>query len=70
MTDPSDPSQAKMRKVLERVVAWIGIFCGVAAVIWRLIWPWTGSRTDLIFIPVSVLGIGCMWWLGIFRGSK
>ena len=28
-----------------------------AGVVWRLVWPWTGKQTDLIFIAIMVVGI-------------
>jgi hypothetical protein len=39
------------------IVAAIG---GLAAVLWRLIWPWTGARTDFIFIVVCLVGLTAM----------
>jgi len=37
------------------VVALIG---GLAALVWRLIWPVTGITADLILIGVMLIGIG------------
>ena len=63
-------AEAKGRELVERVALWIVIICGVAAVVWRLISPWTGIRTDLVFILIFAIGIACLWWLGFFRRSK
>lgn len=70
--DTGQPENAttRWRKRAERVALWIVIICGVAAVVWRVVWPWTGARTDLVFIGIFAIGIACLWWLGFFRRSK
>jgi hypothetical protein len=48
----------------EAASATIGCVAGViAAAIWRLIWPWTGLRTDVVFLGVISIGVIIIWWV-------
>jgi len=66
-TSTPDAPEGKRRKRMERLVAWFCVLCVIAALIWRFIWPWTGLRTDLIFIGIFAAGALGMWWLKVFR---
>ena len=48
------PVRAGRRARLLGAIAFVALGAGL---IWRLIWPWTGSRTDLIFLCISVSGL-------------
>ena len=64
---PPKNGESKGRKAAERVVLWIAIPCLLAMGVWRFILPWTGERTDLMFIGISAVGVCCFAWLGFFR---
>jgi hypothetical protein len=49
-----EQAQQKRRDRTLAAVALIGI---AAAVVWKIIGPWTGPRTDLAFIVVTVIGV-------------
>jgi hypothetical protein len=40
-----------------RVLGVLATVALVAGVVWKFIWPWTGWRTDMIFLGVTVIGL-------------
>jgi hypothetical protein len=40
-----------------RVLGVLATVALVAGVVWKFIWPWTGWRTDMIFLCVTVIGL-------------
>lgn len=55
--DKEEKSGRTQQERQDRTIAVIALVGIVAAVIWRLIAPWTGLRTDVAFIVVMVLGL-------------
>ncbi len=56
-TNPSSLQEQAQRKRRDRTVAVIAAVGIAAAVLYKLIWPWTSLRTDLIFLGVTLVGI-------------
>jgi hypothetical protein len=56
-TDPADsggPARLKRGNLASAIVAAVGI---LAAITWRIVWPWTGTVADAIFLAVIVIGL-------------
>ena len=45
------------RRIGVLILGWVGALSVFAALIYRIFWPWTGLRTDLIFATVAVVGV-------------
>jgi len=45
------------KTLTQRAIAVVAVIGCIAGVVWRLVWPWTGKQTDLIFIAIMVVGI-------------
>jgi hypothetical protein len=69
-TDRQQNGETKRRTLAQRVALWIVIICGITAVVWRIIWPWTGTHTELVFLGIFTIGIACSLWLGLARRQK
>lgn len=54
--DNGEKSERAQQERQDRTIAVISLVGIVAAVIWRLVAPWTGLRTDVPFVMVMVLG--------------
>ena len=55
--DPPGTSNPTREKRYFRVLGVVAAVALAAGLVWKLFWPWTSSRTDLIFLCVSVLGL-------------
>ena len=57
------------RRIGVSILGWVGALSIFAALIYRIFWPWTGLRTDLIFAVVSVAGVAALRSAKKLRGS-
>jgi hypothetical protein len=46
-----------LRRIGVLILGSAGALGVIAALIYRIFWPWTGMRTDLIFATVAVVGV-------------
>jgi hypothetical protein len=49
--------ERRQRKRRDRVIATIAALGVLAAVTYKLVWPWSSLRTDLIFLGIILVGI-------------
>jgi hypothetical protein len=55
--DPPGHTNLTREKRCSRVLGIVAAVALAAGLVWKFIWPWTSSRTDLIFLCVGVLGV-------------
>jgi len=54
------------RRRTARLIAWVGLLCGAGGLVWRFVWPWTGTHADLVFIAMMVVSLGAILLLRFF----
>jgi hypothetical protein len=47
----------KQKSSTQRIAAWVCLASIAAAVLWRLIWAFTGFETDMVFMGISIVGL-------------
>jgi hypothetical protein len=55
--DPSGATKPTRKSRYSRALGVLAVVALAAGLVWKLIWPWTNERTDVIFLCVSVLGL-------------
>ena len=54
---PSHPDDRGGTTAGRRIIGVVATVALAAGVIWKFIWPWTGWRTDTIFLCITVIGL-------------
>jgi hypothetical protein len=54
LAESSANNRRGSRQMIIGIVAAVGI---TAALVYKLIWPWTGWRTDVTFLGITLIGI-------------
>jgi hypothetical protein len=55
--DTDGSREHRQRKRRDRVIGTIAALGVLAAVIYKLVWPWSSLRTDLVFLGIILVGI-------------